>query len=250
MKNQYFGDVGDFGKYGLLSVVVENSFSLGINWYLTEDDERTDGKFINYLDKQEFRRCDEELHKFLALSLANGRRHVNELKHFERFHRTAFYDSVLFIDDINALSERGRIQRLRHRNDWFMNSMVQLKNCDLIFCDPDNGLETESVSPTKKESVKYTFLSEIDQMLSAGKSVVVYNHRDRTPDNKYKERLRGIHKRLNTNTKLRVIRFNRYNVRDYMFFIQTSHAQEIEERIDKMLNDRNWNRLFKEYPVY
>ncbi len=249
MKNQYFGDVGDFGKYGLLSVVAGNTLSLGINWYLTEDDTRTDGKFIDYLEKHEFMRCDEELHGFLVQALANSRRHVNELKRFERFSEVAAYDSVLCVEHIDALSERGRIQRVNHRNNWFDNSLEHLEKCELVFCDPDNGIETKSVSPTGKDSVKFTYVSEINKMLSTGKSVIVYNHRDRSPDCDYKARLKDIHNKMSGNTQLRVIRFNRYSVRDYMFFIQEYHAQEIDSRIDYLLNDRNWNRLFKEYAV-
>lgn len=40
MKNQYFGDVGDFGKYGLLTALASNEIKLGVNWYLTQDDEK------------------------------------------------------------------------------------------------------------------------------------------------------------------------------------------------------------------
>ncbi|MGN1142152.1 MAG: hypothetical protein ACI4TF_13195 [Oliverpabstia sp.] len=35
LKNQYFGDVGDYGKYGLLRFLVNNGISIAINWYLS-----------------------------------------------------------------------------------------------------------------------------------------------------------------------------------------------------------------------
>ena len=37
MKNQYFGDVGDYGKYSLLREFALNGISIAVNWYLTED---------------------------------------------------------------------------------------------------------------------------------------------------------------------------------------------------------------------
>ena len=52
MKNQYLGDLGDYGKYGLLRYLAEQGVRIGINWYLTEDDSSTDGKFKDYLDRE------------------------------------------------------------------------------------------------------------------------------------------------------------------------------------------------------
>lgn len=32
MKNQYLGDVDEFGKYGSLSKILQTNFKLGTNW--------------------------------------------------------------------------------------------------------------------------------------------------------------------------------------------------------------------------
>ena len=59
MQNRYTGDIGDFGKLGLLRVLQEAGFSIGVNWYLTPNEEHNqDGKHINYED---LRFCDEAL---------------------------------------------------------------------------------------------------------------------------------------------------------------------------------------------
>ena len=50
MKNQYIGDVGDYGKYGLLRFLRDTGMQIGVNWYLTPCDERTDGCRREYLD--------------------------------------------------------------------------------------------------------------------------------------------------------------------------------------------------------
>lgn len=49
MKNQYVGDIGDYGKYGLLRFLANHGICIGVNWYLTENDESSDGKFTDYL---------------------------------------------------------------------------------------------------------------------------------------------------------------------------------------------------------
>ena len=50
MKNQYFGDIGDYGKYSLLRAFSSERILVGINWYLTEDDGSGDLFYaINYI---------------------------------------------------------------------------------------------------------------------------------------------------------------------------------------------------------
>ena len=53
MKNQYVGDIGDYGKYGLLRFLAGRGIKIGVNWYLTKDDESSDGKFTDYLKRPE-----------------------------------------------------------------------------------------------------------------------------------------------------------------------------------------------------
>jgi hypothetical protein len=70
MKDQYVGDVGDFGKYGLLRALtgaldqtVQPQLSLGVNWYLTPDDPSSSaGSAREYLEKANFKECDPLLH--------------------------------------------------------------------------------------------------------------------------------------------------------------------------------------------
>ncbi|SKB94437.1 hypothetical protein SAMN06296386_1106 [Lachnospiraceae bacterium] len=61
MKNQYVGDIGDFGKYALLRAFAEAGVKVGVNWYLTDDDTSNDGKFTDYLKKDDFRIYDPEV---------------------------------------------------------------------------------------------------------------------------------------------------------------------------------------------
>jgi hypothetical protein len=55
MKDQYFGDVNDFRKYGLLRVLVgTDHLRLGVCWMLTRPDSRTDGGLLAYLGESVF----------------------------------------------------------------------------------------------------------------------------------------------------------------------------------------------------
>ena len=44
MKNQYLGDIGDYGKYGLLRFLASKGIQIGVNWYLTKNDNSNDGR--------------------------------------------------------------------------------------------------------------------------------------------------------------------------------------------------------------
>ena len=154
MKNQYFGDVGDFGNYGLLSAISSSGMKIGVNWYLTHNDDKTDGKFIDYLNKSEFVDSDVELADFLKGCLDLGRRNVSELKNFKRFTGFEYHDDILELKHIKALSESGRRKRLDLRTKWFEDSLIRLSGCDLIFCDPDNGIFSFSLSTCLSTTVK------------------------------------------------------------------------------------------------
>jgi hypothetical protein len=76
MKNQYFGDVGDYGKYAMLRYLAINGISIAVNWYLTEDDGSNDDKFTSYLDKDDMRRYDPKLFDVLKEMVGAGQRNI------------------------------------------------------------------------------------------------------------------------------------------------------------------------------
>ena len=72
MKDRYTGDVGDFGKYGLLNEIYKISdekVRLGLNWYYVTREERKtgDGRHIDYLNddnpnSRNYRNCFPNLY--------------------------------------------------------------------------------------------------------------------------------------------------------------------------------------------
>ena len=60
MQDLYIGDIGDYGKYGLLRAVTAAGFRLGVNWYRVVPHGRSkqdDGKYTQYLEKPEDNRA-------------------------------------------------------------------------------------------------------------------------------------------------------------------------------------------------
>jgi hypothetical protein len=73
MKNQYFADINDYRKFGILRSLAGNgALKTAICWMLTKNDHRRDGKFIGYLEHPDlWRKYDPELFDQLAACLSN-----------------------------------------------------------------------------------------------------------------------------------------------------------------------------------
>jgi hypothetical protein len=53
VKHQYFGDINDYRKYGLLRTLCRGlDLDLLIAWMLTPGEDTTDGRFTSYLSQQ------------------------------------------------------------------------------------------------------------------------------------------------------------------------------------------------------
>lgn len=81
MQDRYTGDIGDFGKLGLLRQLDMAGFHIGVNWYLVPDENHNnDGLHIGYLKKESFRSCDELLWRQLGKIVDSGMRQVSALE--------------------------------------------------------------------------------------------------------------------------------------------------------------------------
>jgi len=165
MKNQYFGDINDYRKYGLIRILSDGGIiRTGICWMLTPDDTRTDGKFTQYLAKpEEYKKFDPDLYDFLGQCLRADVRDIKEVINSNKFSNTVFYDPILEDDAVK-------------REQYFSNMFKLFQDVDLIFFDPDNGLEIKSKSLGQKDSSKYLYWSEVIKSFEMGHSILMYQH--------------------------------------------------------------------------
>lgn len=180
MKNQYFGDINDYRKYGLLrSIILTAEFRILVAWVLTPDDDRTDGKFVGYLEKPDkWSSYDTELFEALKnLLRPNQVRQVALLENTGLLPEAKYFNTPVPDDE-----ERGA---------WFSSLCECAQDCDFVFLDPDNGLEIESKPYGRTNSSKYSYLREVKELWSQGKSLLIYQHFVR------EERLSFIQRKLN-----------------------------------------------------
>ena len=238
MKNQYVGDIGDYGKIGMLRVLQCEGFALGVNWYLTPDDNTSDGRHIEYLDKP----CDvpdRDLYLALKEIIKTGRRKIAALESDRVLKDAVFFNEVLDFSKCTTINERCNVRR-----GWHDQARDCLKTRDLVFLDPDNGLEVKSVKPHYLRGNKYTTYQEVCDYFHDGASVIIYNHRDRSPEEKYLKRLGAFHKMDQTAAaQLLCLRFSKVSVRDYLFLIHDKHFDRIKQVLDLMLAS-DWECYF------
>jgi hypothetical protein len=165
MKDQYAGDVNDFGKYALLrALAASHGGSLNVCWMLTAPDGRRDGGRVAYLRAPDaFRDFDPLLFDRLATLVDGGTRSVAAVQQAHILPRARFHPPML-------------TDALAARNDYFEGFWSTLAPEELVFFDPDNGLEVASVPKGRRRSAKYLYWDELERSLGGGRSVCVYQH--------------------------------------------------------------------------
>ena len=164
MKHQYFGDVNDYRKYGLLRVLkAESGLKLAVCWMLTPNDRRSDGQRTDYLRQAEkWRRFDSDLFDTLAEAVPRGR-HLRFVEQRQIVGESTFIDFMVPDD---------RSQR----EGYFRDVQRAFEGSALVFFDPDNGIEVPSCPLGRKNSSKYVGWNELSATYQSGKSVLVYQH--------------------------------------------------------------------------
>lgn len=237
MQDRYAGDVGDFGKIGMLRCIENCGVKVGVNWYLVEDESHNqDGKHIGYLQNNKFIGLDEELHGAMISLIKSNDRSVRQLEKLELLQSNMYYHEVLKPD-------KGSITENRYV--WHKNGLKRLNDCELVFLDPDNGLIPKSVGKRSRKSIKYVLPEEIIDYYGAGHSVVFYSHRTREQINTYLGRINALFNSKEINGATIVgISFCRGTVRDYFFILQDKHKAKIVRGIENLLRS-DWKQHFE-----
>jgi len=166
VKNQYFGDINDYRKYGLLRLLTNGGrIKTAVCWMLTPDDGRSDGGRIKYLSEPgKWRDFDDALFDHLEeIVLHRGLRNVSEIENSDILPSCSFF-SELVPDEREA------------RAGYREGAIDSARGCALVFFDPDNGIEVRSKPVGRKDSSKYLYWHEIELFWKAGHSLLIYQH--------------------------------------------------------------------------
>jgi hypothetical protein len=221
MQNRYVGDVGDFVKLALLRAL-SPGHRLGVVWYLVPDESHNgDGRHVSYLRKIEWRHLDPQVFDGLARIVANGERSVTALERFGLLRRCQFVSDLLPLPKAYA-------ERAIARAEWLDSAVGKIRDCNLVFLDPDNGLQPERFRPASAKAIKSASFADLSCFRWPGRTLVVYHHHTRRKGGHAAEtRYNADRLRAHGFDRVDALRANRYSPR--AFFILNA-TDEIRKR--------------------
>jgi len=258
MQTRYIGDVGDFGKYGLLRALIGEfpaesaKLLLGVVWYLVSKHEaNNDGKHDSYLNLKDttaqkrfassFRECDTKLYDALRGLRLHQKFQMADIHDSNLFPKdTKFYDAALSYIDLPWKGPATADRRIQHRTAWFEGALKATQGCEVVFVDPDNGLES-GVQNHELAAPKYAYFDELKQLARRGQSLVIYHHfnrqREQTHNKQLRDRLKELITQLQPRHQTLALRYHRGSGR--VFFVVpccASHENIFANRVKAFLS--------------
>ena len=196
MRDEFVGDIGDFGRSGLLRTLIGSGptsqndgmkrLKLGVVWYTNQHDGKG-GNVTKYLCNKHkhhcaLRKCDFELFDKLY-SLVYGN-HGNDRKIREFESSRIFPCGTEYHTDPVPQPPKDQISnsKVAERYEWLQCAIRKMGSAELVFLDPDNGI-SQWVNPTitkaQKDATKLAFLYEVRRFWEEEKSLIVYHHLQR-----------------------------------------------------------------------
>jgi hypothetical protein len=256
MQNRYIGDIGDFGKYALLKALAngkenEVALSLGVVWYLVPDENHNeDGKHISYLKKTksnvvDFRDGDPYLYDSLAKIVNEEKRNIKSIKENLILPlNTTYFEKPLSFEGVSNIGKNVKNQRLNIRNNWYIESLKVTETADIIFLDPDNGLENTSVERHHKKGPKYTFYDGLSPFLNRDQSLVIYQHSNRNTTVKQQINDRLKHLKTLFNVEALALTYHRGTSRTFFIIPSQKNNELLCGRLKCFIGKSPWKNHF------
>lgn len=234
MKNQYVGDINDYKKYGLLRVICDaTGWRLGVAWMLTPDDSSTDGRKLGYLSQpSKYRHFDPDLYdKLTDLVTKPTSRSTHAIESSEILLASKFFSETV-PDDRPS------------RSEWLNRARSALSTTDVVFFDPDNGMNVTSRPLGRKGSSKYVFDDELIAFWQDGKSLLVYQHFPRV---KRKRFLTETIRRLSDS--LAAANVTAFRTSNVAFFLATQEGKNRQHDEVRTLVHKRWAGGLQEFRI-
>ena len=229
MQDRYAGDIGDYGKFGMLRALASEGLSVGVNWYLVETPQQeasvNDGQ---KLIPERLTSCDPALaDTLLAISRGPGRS-VRVLEQADLVPGASYFSEPVPVDG---------------RPAWHARALAALAGADVVFLDPDNGLLVKSVGKRSARAPKYALYEEVADYVARGQGVVVYNHRSRKQADVYFGEISAkLAEAVPKANDMLAISFPRGSVRDYFAVCASPRHAELVRRAFGGLAGGAWGR--------
>lgn len=259
MRNQFVGDVNDFGKYGLVRYLCgvtgsemedDQKLTLGVVWYFQHGRVARGGDKIDYLEERNraaYRDCDPKLWDTLGELVRDNQRYIARVEESDilpaagRFYREiSEYSGKPNNKPSEESKRKGAVQ------DWLTGAEKFVQGADIVLLDPDHRINLSNDPPkTSANGPLYAYPEEIEAFWKNRHSLVIYHQ---TGGEDPQGKVRGVGDVLHDilGAEPITLRFVRGGFTLVFFVIpQPRHRKIIRARIDEMLT-RCWGKHFKE----
>jgi hypothetical protein len=173
MQDRYAGDIGDYLKLAIVRALMPGR-QVGVGWWLHPDERHNDdGRHVSYLrHPDQWRSLDPDLFDGLLAVVQAGQRSVAALEALGVLPGATYAN-----DPVPTAGPAAARAAARHA--WFAGLQAKLEPCDLVFIDPDNGLEPSRFSFRARRAAKSVALAELSLLARPGRALLIYHHQTR-----------------------------------------------------------------------
>ena len=246
MNDSFVADIGDFAKYGLLRALCspnppdgQPSLSIGVVWYRTPNHssvpcggntEKVTRKYLvpSTHNLEHFAACDPHVYSGLQI-INSGPLSLEAVRR-----QGVLPKGTVFVEDVLTV---------RHRAGYLGTALTTVDPCDIVFLDPDNGIIDTSPYLSRR-SVEHCYLDEIQQFITLGKSLVVYQHFDHNSlaEESIADRFKDL-LGLAPHRRPFALRWRRVQGRAFLVLPSTQHNALLRQRANAMLAGP-WGRKY------
>jgi hypothetical protein len=225
MRDRWVGNIGDFCKLALLRHLMTGR-RLAICWYVTgrQNESAHQGKYFGYLHRPgEFRHLAPEIFDALKELMGDSR---TEPRRINALEASGLLDEAVFHG--REVPKRASLRKI-----WASELVESIGEANLVFLDPDNGIQGKRLTP------KHVALSEIAALRRHDRTLVLVQRQSgRQSEARFlAERMQslGCH-------PIELIRFRLVSSR---FYVVADHDDAMSERIASFA--RRWGDWVKTY---
>ena len=243
MQDRYAGDAGDFFKFALLRCLcaMEPLRKLGVIWYLFPNEfHNEDGRHIQYLAKNEFIQLEPDLISRLKNVVSSGDRSIGALERAGVLPADAVTHREPIVSPTTSF-QASRAGRISHREGWFGRALDVTCSADIVFFDPDNGIESRSVRPGSSRVGKYALATELSTVWKRGQSLIIYQHAHRRTSvyRQAEDAAAWLRGELPGNPSVSTVLFRRGSCRFFFIVAQERHIEAVQRRVQTFIG-RDW----------
>ncbi|MBI5179738.1 MAG: hypothetical protein HZA04_10830 [Nitrospinae bacterium] len=174
------------------------------------------------------RECDTELYD--KLKSIREKRRVETVEKGDILPSSTFY----YREPANSFDRRR----------WMDSAINIVKECHLVFLDPDNGIECPSMQKSKEG--KYAFWKEIETLYNGKHSLVIYHHLGR--NSTHEDQIKNLQQKLATKLgragsppAIRAFRYRRGTSRAFFIVLHPNNpfSDQMGEQVDSFRKP-NW----------